>query len=375
MGMNTALLPLVLLLSTSAWGNDECRLNLSESTLDFGLMNRAVALTPAPERLLGERRISLTLNCPQVQDLSLFYRAMAAGAQRYRFTERGTYRLQVSEAVVDGYAVQLGLLAGNGQPPVASGTQLVWRPEHGIVPLRDGAAMSGRSLSLQIDASAWADEAAARVNDAVTWDSGGVFDAINAGRTRELRLQARFAPAACTPILSNGGRVDFGKLSVLDLNQNHDTALPARELMVNVGCDAPTAFTLRLQDNRQGSATGGADDTAYGLGLDAQQQKIGRYRLTFDPTRATADNVSALYGTDSATGALPWSSASASPMAISGTRVIGFTAVSGGTSGPDPIQNLSATASLEAFVAPLRSLDLGNEVRLDGAATLEINYL
>jgi hypothetical protein len=375
MGFNTALLPLALLLSASAWGNEECQLNLSESRLDFGLMNRAVAVQPAPERLLGERRISLTLNCPQAQDLSVFYRAMGADAQRYRFTERGTYRLRVSDAVLDGQAVELGLLAGSGQPPVASAAQLVWRPEHGIVPLRGGVPVTGRSLSLQIDASAWADEAAARVNDAVTWDSAGLFDAIHAGRSRELRLQARFAPAACTPQLSNGGHVDFGKLSVLDLNPNLDTALPARSLAVNVACDAPTAFTLRMQDNRQGSATGGADDTAYGLGLDARQQKIGRYRLIFDPTRATADRFAALYRTDAAAVSGPWSSASASPIAISGTRVMGFSAMPGSTGGPDPIQTLSATANLEAFIAPLGSLDLGNEVRLDGAATLEINYL
>lgn len=375
MGVNTALLLLVLLLSTSAWGDDECRLNLSESRLDFGLMNRTLAVTPAPERLLGERRVSLTLNCPQAQDLSLFYRAMAAGAQRYRFTERGTYRLHVGEAVLDGQAVELGLVAGSGQPPVASGSRLVWRAEHGIVPLRGGVPVSGRNLSLQIDASAWADEAAARVNDAVTWDSAGLFDAIHSGRSRELRLQARFAPAACTPVLSNGGQVDFGKLSVLDLSQNSDTALPARSLAVNVACDAPTAFTLRLQDNRQGSATGGADDTAYGLGLDSRQHKIGRYRLLFDPTRATADSYGALYRTDAAVDTGPWSSASASPIAISGNRFIGFSAVAGSTSGPSSIQHLSATASLEAFIAPLGSLDLGNEVRLDGAATLEINYL
>ncbi|MBC3300736.1 DUF1120 domain-containing protein [Pseudomonas sp. SWRI18] len=375
MGFNTVLLPLLLLLSASAWGDDECRLNLSESRLDFGLMNRAVAMTPAPERLLGERRISLTLNCPQDQDLSLFYRAPGASAQRYRFTEQGTYRLHVSEAVVDGHAVELGLLAGSGQPPVASGAQLVWRPEHGVVPLRDGVTLRGRSLSLQIDASAWADEAAARVSDAVTWDSGGLFDAIHSGRSRELRLQARFAPAACTPLLSNGGHVDFGKLSVLDLSQNSDTALPARSLAVNVACDAPTAFTLRMQDNRQGSATGGADNTAYGLGLDSRQHKIGRYRLIFDPTRATADSYGALYRTDAAADTGPWSSASASPIAISGNRFIGFSAVPGSTSGPSSIQHLSATASLEAFIAPLGSLDLGNEVRLDGAATLEINYL
>ena len=68
---------LLLAGAAQAQAQDECRLDLSESRLDFGLMNRAIAATGA-ERLLGERRLSLTLNCPQPSDMSLFYRAQAA---------------------------------------------------------------------------------------------------------------------------------------------------------------------------------------------------------------------------------------------------------------------------------------------------------
>ena len=375
MGLKPALLSASLLLGANAWGMDECQLNLSETAVDFGLVNRAVPQTPAAEHLLGERRLSLTLNCPTPTDLSLFYRGLAAGAERFQFTNRGSYSLRASDALLDGQAVELGLVSGSGQPPVSSGATLRWRPEHGIVPMRAGVPVSGRSLSLQLEISAWARRDALRVSDAVTWDTSGVVDAINAGRSRELRLQARFAPAACTPSLSNGGTVAFGKLSVMDLSVDKETALPARPLVVSVACDAPTAFTLRLQDNRQGSATGPGDDTTYGLGLDAQQQKIGRYRLVFDPARTTADSFPGLYRTDSPTGAAPWSSASANPLAIGASRFLGFSTSAGSTSGPVPIQQLSATTSLEAVIAPLGTLDLGSEVRLDGAATLELNYL
>lgn len=375
MGLKPALFCLSLLLGPHAWGADECQLNLSEPSLDFGLMNRAVALAPSAERLLGERSVRLHLSCPTPTDMSLFYRGLGASAERFRFTERGSYSLRVSDAVLDGQSVEVGLLTGSGQPPLSSGTTLQWRPEHGIVPLRGGMPVTGRNLSLLLEASAWASTAASQVNDAITWNTSGVFDAIHAGRSRELRLQARFAPAACTPSLSNGGAVEFHKLSVMDLNVDKDTPLRAQPLVVTVNCDAPTRFSLRLQDNRQGSATGPADETTYGLGLDAKQQKIGRYRLLFDPARTTADNLPQLYRTDSASGALPWSSASPSPMAIAAGRHLGFSASAGSTSGPDAIQTLSASASLEAVLAPLNALDLGSEVRLDGAATLELIYL
>ena len=375
MGLKPALLSASLLLGANAWGMDECQLNLSETRVDFGLMNRAVAQGAAAERLLGERRLSLTLNCPNPTDLSLFYRGLASSGERFQFTQRGSYSLRASDALLDGQAVELGLLPGSGQPAASMGSTLRWRPEHGIVPMRAGVPVNGRSLSLQLEVGAWAREDALRVNDAVTWDTSGLFDAIHTGRSRELRLQARFAPAACTPSLSNGGTVAFGKLSVMDLSLDKETTLPARPLVVSVACDAPSAFTLRLQDNRQGSATGPGDDTTYGLGLDAQQQKVGRYRLIFDPTRTTADSFPQLFRTDSPTGAAPWSSASASPMAIGASRFLGFSASAGSTTGPEPIQQLSATTSLEAVIAPLGTLDLGSEVRLDGAATLELNYL
>ncbi|KRP62253.1 DUF1120 domain-containing protein [Pseudomonas trivialis] len=374
MGLKPALLALGLLPGANAWGADECQLSLSETFVDFGQMNRAVALTPGAERLLGERRLSLTLNCPNPGNMRLFYRAPGAGLERFAFTARGSYGLQVSDALLDGQAVDLGLLAGSGQSPVSTATRLRWRPEHGIVPMHAGVAVSGRSFSVQIQVSAWASEDASRINDAVTWDESGVFDAIDGGRARELRLQARFAPAACTPSLSGGGTVDFGKLSVMDLNMDKDTVLPARSLIVSVACDAPSAFTLRLGDNRLGSATGAADDTSFGLGLDARQNRIGRYHLVFDPTRTTADNWPQLYRTDSATGTSAWSSASALPLAIAASRYLGFSTSAGSTSGPVPIKQLSATTSLEAVIAPLGSLDLGSEVRLDGAATLEIHY-
>ena len=82
-----------------------------------------------------------------------------------------------------------------------------------------------------------------------------------------------------------------------------------------------------------------------------------------------------MFNTDSATGGLPWSSASSRTAAVGANRYLGFSATSGSTGGPSAIQNLNATLSLEAVIAPLGSLDLGNEVRFDGSGTLEIHYL
>jgi hypothetical protein len=45
-----------------------------------------------------------------------------------QFTAQGSYALRVSEGVLDGQAVSLGLLPASGQPPIAIGTTLDWRP-------------------------------------------------------------------------------------------------------------------------------------------------------------------------------------------------------------------------------------------------------
>ncbi|WP_323989150.1 DUF1120 domain-containing protein [Pseudomonas canadensis] len=364
----------LLLCASAVQAQDECRLDLSESRLDFGLMNRAVPPTSAAERLLGERQLSLTLNCPQPQDMSLFYRAMAAGIERLRFTDGGSYQLHVRDGVLDGRTVELGLLAGQGQAPSLVGANLSWRADHGVVPMIDGQPAMGRSFSVQLQVSAWAREEAVRVRDAVTWETSGLVDAPASGRSRELSLQARFAPAACTPSLSNNGTVNFGKLSVGDLNHDKDTALPERPLTLTVNCDGPAPFALVMHDNREGSATGGLDETAYGLGLDTRGQKIGRYYLLADPTQATADHLPQLYRTGSTTGGTAWSSASASPLPLGARSLLGFTGTAGGTDGPHALQTLSALLNLKAVIAPLNTLDLSNEVRLDGSATLEIIY-
>lgn len=353
----------------------ECQLNLSEPRLDFGLMNRANALPATPEYLLGERRVSLNLNCPQPADMSLFYRGVAAGAERLRFTDRGSYSLRVQDAVLDGQSVELGLIPGAAGVPVARGQSLAWQPEHGIVPLRDGQPVMGQNLALNLEVRAWAQSDATQVRDATTWETSGLIDAIGSGRSRELSLQARFAPASCEPTLANGGVVDYGRMWAKNLNADKDTVLPSKSLLLTIHCDGPTRFALRMLDNREGSATGGTNETAYGLALDNSQNKIGRFYAYFDPMETSADSLAQVYRTDSTTAGNAWSSANMFQIPIGSRSYLGFTDTPASTQGPVAIQHLSTTISVRTFLAPMDSLDLTADVVLDGSGTLEIIYL
>ncbi|OXS22175.1 DUF1120 domain-containing protein [Pseudomonas rhodesiae] len=371
----TAASLLIVGATANALANDECQLTLSESLLDLGLMNRLAQTDSAPQRLLGERRLRLTLACPQAQDLNVFYRALAASAERLQFTEHGSYALELSDGVVDGRSVELGLMPVAGQPPAVVGPRLTWRTGHLVAPVQGGAVVQGKNFSLQLSLSAWADRAATYVRDATTWEVNGTFEAQRSGRYRELTLRAHFAPVACTPQLSNGGLVDYGTLLAKDLSVTNETPLPTRTLQMTVSCDAPVPFALRMHDNREGSATGGTDETAYGLDRDGSQNKIGRFYVNIDPEDFSADAYGALYRTDSTSNGAAWSSASARQIPIAANSYMGFTHLAGSTQGPVAIQHLSGTLRIKAYLAPTQSLDLRQVVQINGSGTLEIIYL
>ncbi|WP_028620850.1 DUF1120 domain-containing protein [Pseudomonas sp. Ant30-3] len=353
---------------------DDCQLSVNQSVLDFGLMNRAIQPESAAERLLGERPVNLTLSCSQAVDMSVFYRAMASTAERFHFAERGSYRIRIRDAQLDGRSVDVGLIAGVGQAPVESAASLIWRPHHAVIPVQAGVPTQGHRFSAHLEVSASVEEQGMRVRDAVTWEASGVFDAVSAGRSQDLNLRARFAPAACEPSLSSGGLVDFGTLSKNDLNNDKSTRLAARSLTLRVTCDAPTIFALTMQDNRLGSATVNSE-IYYGLGTDSRVNRIGLYSLSIDPTDASADSFSRLYRTDSTTNGNAWSTAQSKPISIGQKSYLGFTDSAGSTAGPVAIQNLTSTVTVDAVIAPLNSLDLSTAVELDGSGTLEIIYL
>ena len=361
-------------LTPQAWAlTDECQLTLSQTVLDYGLMNRPIRANTAAEQPLGERRLSLNLNCLQPTDMTLFYRAMAATAERFRFTEHGSYAVRMGDAVLDGQPVDLGLISAVGQVPEEAASSLLWRPQQAIVPVRGGVAVQGQSLTAQLELTAWAQKKALQVRDAVVWETTGLFDAVATGRSREITLRASLVPAACNVELSNGGLVDFGRLSINDLNPDKGTRLPPKDLTLRVGCDAPAQFALVMHDNRSGSATVNSE-IYYGLGLDNRSNKIGLYSLNVDPANASADSFARLYRTDSTTQGVAWSTSSSNPIPIARKSYLGFTDSAASTAGPASIQNLTTTVTVDAVIAPTANLDLSTAVHLDGSGTIEILY-
>ena len=204
------------------------------------------------------------------------------------------------------------------------------------------------------------------------WLTG--LPAAHAASTAELTVGGLITPMACTPVLSAGGLIDFGKISQKDLNQATGTRLPLKTLTLTVSCNAPGRYALRMRDNRDGTAHVNSE-IYYGLGLDSAGNKLGVYSVSFDPKQTVADTLPVTYGTESTTGGVAWRTSNSNPIDIGSKSLLGFTDLAGSTAGPSAIQNLTSTLTLEAVINAKQNLDLSVETPLDGSATLEVVYL
>jgi hypothetical protein len=196
----------------------------------------------------------------------------------------------------------------------------------------------------------------------------------HAASTAELTVKGLVTPMACTPQLSSGGLVDFGKISRNDLNLTNGTRLPHKYLTLIVNCNAAGRFALRMRDNRDGTAHVNSE-IFYGLGLDTSGNKIGVYSVSFDPKQTVVDDLAVVYGTESTTGGLAWRTANLNPIDVGSRSLLGFTDVAGSMAGPSAIQSLTSTLKLEATINARQNLDLSVETPMDGSATLEVVYL
>lgn len=183
----------------------------------------------------------------------------------------------------------------------------------------------------------------------------------------DLNVKGSITPNACIPSLSNGGAVDYGKLSAKALNVDKNTRLPLEFIQLRVACDAATLFALQGHDNRGGSAPPSHDGN-YGLGLINGDEKLGSYYVNLEA--AVADDVPSRFIT-SHDGGETWE-----PWEGGGLWVGGTTAVSNNTSfTPLATKVLTAEMVIGGFIAPTNTLTLTEEVPIDGSVSVTVKYL
>ncbi|WP_392891121.1 DUF1120 domain-containing protein [Pseudomonas migulae] len=190
--------------------------------------------------------------------------------------------------------------------------------------------------------------------------------AIAASNT-ELSVTGTITPSACDPVLSNGGVVGHGKVTVRDLNQNptQPTRLQTGEMQLEVHCEGTTYFTLTTLDNREGSSA--INPAFHGLGLVNDTEKLGSvsFRL-FDPL-ADSKPVQTILSRD---GGGTWMVSSY----LGHAGMTAFATQGGPPHFPVAMRNLSARLRAFTFIAPTNDLTVLDELPIDGHVTLQLEY-
>ncbi|MGJ7513325.1 DUF1120 domain-containing protein [Pseudomonas baetica] len=181
----------------------------------------------------------------------------------------------------------------------------------------------------------------------------------------DLTVTGIITPSACTPTLSNGGTVDYGKISAKDLNPDRPTNLAVQQVQLNVNCDAATLMALEAKDNREGSDFNN-DTYEYGLGLINGTEKLGAMSLRLRTPVADGIPVRNIISED---GGSTWYGGSDL------TRHSIISVADTGTLVPKPVQLFTADLDIAPKIAPSNQLTLTNEVSIDGSVTLTVRYL
>ncbi|WP_201194181.1 DUF1120 domain-containing protein [Pseudomonas fluorescens] len=189
----------------------------------------------------------------------------------------------------------------------------------------------------------------------------------NAASSTDLSVTGTITPAACTPQLSNGGVIDYGKISVKDLAAT--TQLPPVTVQMSVSCDAATFFAVNIQDNRENTVGGINPSRSYfGLGLGENDHKIGWYMLKMNNALADGEALPVVESVNGQT----WFPASDGTVWQPGW----MRSVSGPGS-PDyaPVSMQMLVANLVVASTLYKPKVITQEMPIDGSATLDIVYL
>ncbi|CAI8803803.1 MULTISPECIES: DUF1120 domain-containing protein [Pseudomonas] len=186
----------------------------------------------------------------------------------------------------------------------------------------------------------------------------------HAASTVDLTVKGLIVPSACTPNLSGGGVIDHGKISAKDLRPDNPTHIGKNVMTIAVVCDGATSFALNAIDNRADSAIMAS---LFGLGFINGTQKLGWFDLMLQNAVADGVQVETIASGD---GGNTWYKEK-----FWDPGLYMSVATTDDTTQPVPVKELVMEMEVSTSIARTDSLDLSNEVTLDGSATLEVKYL
>ncbi|UVL57770.1 DUF1120 domain-containing protein [Pseudomonas sp. B21-035] len=190
--------------------------------------------------------------------------------------------------------------------------------------------------------------------------------------TTDLTVTGTITPAACTPTLSNGGLVEYGSLSLTELEETSiGYKLPAKSLNLSIECSAPATFALITNDNRRDSSP--ANAWLFGLG-NHLDQAIGYFGMTMDHENTIVDGAPGTHLASEDAGNT-WTNIMDGILQDAG-RAPDYRAAfssTGSSVGPAPASSVNVIMDIRGSIN--KGLTLNGAMELDGSATIEVVYL
>lgn len=212
--------------------------------------------------------------------------------------------------------------------------------------------------------------------------------AANAAPSALLKVTGTLSVAACTPQLSGGGEVDYGRIHLGDLSATSVNQLGQKDISLTITCPEATKAAWTISDDRAdthpgasvitintaNAAGGSVSDTtmSYGVGKTAGGVKIGAYSIFTDVANVTADGVKSdvISGTVSSPS---WQKSSTG--IIKNGNVEMMTVATSGTTAPLSFTTAVFPLKTSLAIQNTAALAITDDTNLDGQATITVKYL
>ncbi|MGN7744345.1 hypothetical protein ACTJKT_30775 [Pseudomonas sp. 22526] len=150
----------------------DCDMRLSNPEVDYGALNRGeMNIRGNVPIALGTRQLMLTAVCRQETTLGLRFEGQAADSNSYRFAGKGRFTIKLSNATLDGNAVQLAQTNGAGSGSALAAVEL--RPNEAVTAMAQGQRAVGKVFSAQVEIQTFIDETETRARDITVLEGRG----------------------------------------------------------------------------------------------------------------------------------------------------------------------------------------------------------
>ncbi|WP_050465926.1 DUF1120 domain-containing protein [Herbaspirillum autotrophicum] len=199
-----------------------------------------------------------------------------------------------------------------------------------------------------------------------------ISGAAHAARSSSVAVNGVSRPPPCNLTLGDDGIADYGMIPAASLIRGNYTDLPYKNVALRIACPRKTRVGLSVTDNRPDSLIVAFGEARYNFGLGkAGGANIGGYRLFLEQSGVTTDGRPANQ-IFSVIGSRNWNKTGPGGQ-LGKDRLFSWAAPN--TSVPAMFQTISGSILIIPTLNKPENLPMMQQIKLDGAVTLEIMYL